>query len=126
MTAKILKIVNSAFFGLRRTISSAHEAVTYLGIDTVKALVLVNAIFERARIPWLPGSSAWTTSGGTPWPRPPRPRPSPGPRAPAGTRPRKSSWAGSWRMWASWCWPANFPEAYDRAIRCSWRTTGGR
>jgi HD-like signal output (HDOD) protein len=48
MTAKLLKIVNSAFFGLRRTISSPFEAVTYLGIDTVKALVLVNSIFERA------------------------------------------------------------------------------
>jgi len=48
MTAKLLKIVNSAFFGLRRTISSPHEAVTYLGVDTVKALVLVNSIFERA------------------------------------------------------------------------------
>jgi HD-like signal output (HDOD) protein len=49
MTAKILKIVNSAFFGLRRSISSPQEAVTYLGIDTVKSLVLVNSIFERAR-----------------------------------------------------------------------------
>ena len=48
MTSKILKIVNSAFFGLRRSISTPHEAVTYLGIETVKALVLVNAIFERA------------------------------------------------------------------------------
>jgi HD-like signal output (HDOD) protein len=49
MTAKILKIVNSAFFGLRRSIASPHEAVTYLGIDMVKALVLVNSIFERAK-----------------------------------------------------------------------------
>jgi HD-like signal output (HDOD) protein len=48
MTAKILKIVNSAFFGLRRNIASPVEAVTYLGIDMVKALVLVNSIFERA------------------------------------------------------------------------------
>jgi len=48
MTAKLLKIVNSAFFGLRRTISNPFEAVTYLGIDTIKALVLVNSIFERA------------------------------------------------------------------------------
>lgn len=48
MTAKILKIVNSAFFGLRRSIASPQEAVTYLGIDTVKSLVLVNSIFERA------------------------------------------------------------------------------
>ena len=49
MTAKILKIVNSAFFGLRRTISNPLEAVAYLGIDTIKALVLVNSIFERAQ-----------------------------------------------------------------------------
>jgi len=48
MTAKILKIVNSAFFGLRRTISSPQEAVTYLGLETVKALVLINSIFERS------------------------------------------------------------------------------
>ena len=48
MTAKILKIVNSAFFALRRSISSPFEAVTYLGIDTIKGLVLVNSIFERA------------------------------------------------------------------------------
>ena len=48
MTAKVLKIVNSAFFGLRRTIVTPHEAVAFLGIETVKLLVLVNSIFERA------------------------------------------------------------------------------
>jgi len=45
MTAKILKLVNSAFFGLRRTIENPHEAVAYLGIETVKTLVLANGIF---------------------------------------------------------------------------------
>ena len=48
MTAKLLKLVNSAFFGLRRSISSPQEAVTYLGIETIKGLVLANSIFERA------------------------------------------------------------------------------
>lgn len=48
MTAKILKIVNSAFFGLRRTVSSPHEAVVYLGTDTIKVLVLANSIFQSA------------------------------------------------------------------------------
>jgi HD-like signal output (HDOD) protein/CheY-like chemotaxis protein len=44
MTAKLLKLVNSAFFGLKRQISSPVEAVTFLGLDTIKALVLaVNA-----------------------------------------------------------------------------------
>jgi len=51
MTAKLLKLVNSAFFGLRREINSPQEAVTFLGLDTIKALVLaVNAFasFEDA------------------------------------------------------------------------------
>lgn len=48
MTAKILKLVNSAFFGLRRTIQTPHEAVAYLGMETVKTLVLANGIFGEA------------------------------------------------------------------------------
>jgi HD-like signal output (HDOD) protein len=40
MTAKVLKLVNSSFFGLRREILTAEEAVVYLGIEAVKALVL--------------------------------------------------------------------------------------
>jgi putative nucleotidyltransferase with HDIG domain len=49
MTAKILKLVNSSFFGLRRVISDPQEAVAYLGIDTVKTLVLSHSIFEQSR-----------------------------------------------------------------------------
>lgn len=49
MTAKILKLVNSSFFGLRRVISDTQDAVTYLGIDTIKTLVLTNSIFEQSR-----------------------------------------------------------------------------
>jgi len=48
MTAEILKIVNSAFFGLRRTISTPQEAIAYLGIETIKNLVLVNHLFEKS------------------------------------------------------------------------------
>ncbi len=49
MTAKILKLVNSAFFGLRRTINHPQEAVAYLGIDIVKTLVLSNSIFQQSQ-----------------------------------------------------------------------------
>ena len=49
MTAKILKLVNSAFFGLRRELSNPTEAVTYLGTETVRSLVLANGIFQEAR-----------------------------------------------------------------------------
>lgn len=47
MTAKVLKLVNSAFFGLRRELSNPTEAVTFLGTETVRALVLANGIFEE-------------------------------------------------------------------------------
>jgi len=49
MTAKILKLVNSSFFGLRRVISDAQDAVAYLGIDTIRTLVLSNSIFEQSK-----------------------------------------------------------------------------
>jgi len=47
MTAKILQLVNSAFFGLRREISSPAQAVTLLGVETVKDLVLAVQVFSR-------------------------------------------------------------------------------
>lgn len=49
MTAKILKLVNSAFFGLRRELTNPMDAVTYLGTETVRSLVLATGIFEEAQ-----------------------------------------------------------------------------
>ncbi len=47
MTAKILQIVNSAFFGLRYRISTARHAVELLGMDIVKAIVLSVHVFTQ-------------------------------------------------------------------------------
>lgn len=47
MTAKILQMVNSAYFGLCRKIGRAEEAVGYLGMETVKSLVLSAKIFSQ-------------------------------------------------------------------------------
>jgi HD-like signal output (HDOD) protein len=47
MTAKILQMVNSAFFGLRRRVSSPKDAVSYLGFETIKSLVLTAKIFSQ-------------------------------------------------------------------------------
>ena len=47
MTAKILQLVNSAFFGLSDNISSPHRAVSILGLNTVKALVLGIHVFSE-------------------------------------------------------------------------------
>ncbi len=47
MTAKILKLVNSAFFGLHRRVESPSEAVHYLGMEVVQSLVLAYGLFEQ-------------------------------------------------------------------------------
>ncbi len=40
MTADVLKMVNSSFFGFARHISNPEEAVTLLGLDVIKGLIL--------------------------------------------------------------------------------------
>lgn len=47
MTAKILQLVNSAFFGLYQKVTSVSRAVNLLGLDTIKALVLGTEIFSE-------------------------------------------------------------------------------
>ncbi len=46
MSAKILQMVNSAFFGLPQKIVNPHHAVVFLGKDTLKALVLSIHVFS--------------------------------------------------------------------------------
>lgn len=46
MSAKILQLVNSAFFGVRRHISSPQHAVNLLGLGIVRALVISTHIFR--------------------------------------------------------------------------------
>ena len=65
MTAQILKLINSAFFGLARQLSSAEEAVAYLGLDTIKSLVLsIHAFsqFEKAETGALNIEALWNHS----------------------------------------------------------------
>jgi putative nucleotidyltransferase with HDIG domain len=50
MCAKVLQLVNSAFFGLGRSISSVREAVVYLGMAPLRSLVLSAGTF-RAFLP---------------------------------------------------------------------------
>lgn len=55
MTAKVLQLVNSAFFGLRRHLTSPEEAVMFLGVDTIKALALSASAFSAfnvSKCPW--------------------------------------------------------------------------
>ncbi len=52
ISAKVLQVVNSSFFGIPQKISDVHGAVSYLGIKTVQSIVLTVEVFrpyEQAR-----------------------------------------------------------------------------
>jgi len=57
MTAKILQLVNSTFFGIRRRITDPAEAVAYLGIETIQSLALSVQAFSRFDVRSVPGFS---------------------------------------------------------------------
>jgi len=46
MSAKVLQMVNSAFFGLAQTVTSLQSAASYLGMETIKNLALVSEAFN--------------------------------------------------------------------------------
>ncbi len=45
MSAKVLQLVNSAYFGLARPSASIRHAVSYLGVDLLKGLTLTASVF---------------------------------------------------------------------------------
>ena len=49
ITASLLKICNSAYFGLSRQIESVRDAITLLGLDQIVELVLLNGTAENFR-----------------------------------------------------------------------------
>jgi HD-like signal output (HDOD) protein/CheY-like chemotaxis protein len=46
MSAKVLQLVNSAFFGLAQSVSSVRNAVAHLGTETIKNLALASEAFR--------------------------------------------------------------------------------
>jgi HD-like signal output (HDOD) protein len=46
MSAKVLQLVNSAFFGLAKKITNVNNAVAYLGMETIKNLALASEAFR--------------------------------------------------------------------------------
>jgi HD-like signal output (HDOD) protein/ActR/RegA family two-component response regulator len=47
MTAKVLQLVNSAFFGLRGRVSNPEQAVKLVGLNTITSLVLMINVFSQ-------------------------------------------------------------------------------
>ena len=57
LTAKLLKIVNSSFFGLAQRASRPAEAAAYLGLETLKAIILATSVFGQFEGKETPGFS---------------------------------------------------------------------
>lgn len=49
ISAKVLKLVNSGFYGFSQPISTIQHAVTLLGFDTVKSLVLSSTVLDMMK-----------------------------------------------------------------------------
>lgn len=47
MTAKVLQLVNSAYFGWATNVSTVEEAVNFLGVDIVQSLMLTADVFTQ-------------------------------------------------------------------------------
>jgi putative nucleotidyltransferase with HDIG domain len=57
MTANVLKLVNSAFFGARQAVTTVERAVAYLGLDTLGAVVLAHSTFKGSLLSVIRGFS---------------------------------------------------------------------
>jgi HD-like signal output (HDOD) protein/ActR/RegA family two-component response regulator len=65
MTAKMLQVVNSAFFALSREIMEPVEAVMYMGAERTKSLILLAKVFsqfEHAKCPSFSVDELWRHS----------------------------------------------------------------
>lgn len=47
IAAKVLQLVNSSFFGIRQEITSLRQATSYLGVNTIRDLVLSFEVFNQ-------------------------------------------------------------------------------
>jgi putative nucleotidyltransferase with HDIG domain len=68
LTAKILQLVNSAFFGVAHTVEDVRDAVQILGFSTVRTLSLSIYVFSRfdpATMPGFPMDRMWNHSMAT-------------------------------------------------------------
>ncbi len=57
MTAKVLQLANSAFFGTNRTVNRVRDAVVYLGSDMIKALAVAAGTVAKLAPTDVPGFS---------------------------------------------------------------------
>lgn len=68
LTGQILRLINSAYYGLPNRITSLTRAIIMLGLNTVKNLVLATSVLgsfkSRSQVPQLPMDDFWAHSLG--------------------------------------------------------------
>ncbi len=57
LTSKVLRLANSAFYGIPRTISSVNSAIVILGFNTIRSLVLSASVIKI--FPAKPGAASF-------------------------------------------------------------------
>lgn len=65
MTAKLLQVVNSAFFALGREVANATEAVMFLGAERTRSLILLAGVFtqfDNVKCPGFSTEQIWNHS----------------------------------------------------------------
>lgn len=65
MTARVLQLVNSAFFGLTHKINNVQQAATLLGLDVLKTLIIyvnIFSSFNTSNCPFFPTEVLWEHS----------------------------------------------------------------
>jgi len=65
ITAKLLRLANSAAFGLAMKVTGVEEAIGYLGLETTRSLILLAHTFacsEQVRVPGFDMDSLWSHS----------------------------------------------------------------
>jgi HD-like signal output (HDOD) protein len=50
MTAQLMKVVNSPYFGIKKEIKNIHEMVMFLGTDYVKNIILATKLFNMGKV----------------------------------------------------------------------------
>lgn len=61
LTARMIRLVNSAFWGIQRRITSIREAIVYLGFQQIRSVVLTSSLFHafQTRNPAFRLSAVW-------------------------------------------------------------------
>ncbi len=57
MSAKVLQLVNSSYFGIAQTVASVPKAVTYLGLELLKVLAISAHVFGAVKMTPIAGFS---------------------------------------------------------------------